>query len=230
MNAALQAIGLRIQTAATATSITPTVGTADQVNQANTQAAGTLTVNNPTGTPTDGQRLTLRITATNAQTLAFGTAYHSGTTALPTTVAAGTHSYIGFIYDAATSQWDYVSAAPGVLGVAYSGWRVVYQCRRRSAWQRIGRDATGRYADVQSCGGVVHRGSDGHDFLRHRRRGNLLHNRWQHADHRKRRLQRTDYGQRIRNRKIAGDIVGVYEQRDRQRGVHDYEWRRDQRI
>lgn len=113
VTAAMQAIGLRIQTAATATSITPTVNVADQVNQANTQVAGTLTIANPTGTATDGQRLTLRITATNAQTLAFGTAYHAGTTALPTTVAAATHSYIGFIYDAATSQWDYVSAAPG---------------------------------------------------------------------------------------------------------------------
>ena len=85
LQAEFLALGLRIQTAANASSITPTVGTADQVNQANTQATGTLTINNPTGTPTDGQRLTIRLTSANVQTYAWGTAYHGSTTAaLPT--------------------------------------------------------------------------------------------------------------------------------------------------
>ena len=113
-------VNARVQTVASATSLTPSVGPPtttpsgyDTVEMANTGVAGTLTTNNPTGTPADGDRLTERLTCTNAQTLAFGTAYHAGSTALPTTCAAGTHMYIGFIYDAATSQWDYVASALG---------------------------------------------------------------------------------------------------------------------
>jgi len=115
LQAEFLALGLRIQTAATSTTITPTVGTADQVNQANTQATGTLTIANPTGTPTDGQRLTIRLTSTNVQTFAWGTAYHGSTTAaLPAaSTGGGKHDYLGFIYDAATSQWDYVSSVTG---------------------------------------------------------------------------------------------------------------------
>lgn len=115
LQAEFLALGLRIQTAATSTTITPTVGTADQVNQANTQATGTLTIANPTGTPTDGQRLTIRLTSTNVQTFAWGSQYHGSTTAaLPAASSgAGKHDYIGFIYDAATSQWDYVSTVAG---------------------------------------------------------------------------------------------------------------------
>jgi len=108
-------IALLIQTAATSSSFTPTVGAANQLNQANTQTAGTLTVNNPTGSPTDGQRLTLRLTCTNVQTFAWGTAYHGSTTAaLPTaTTGGGAHDYYLFIYDTATSQWDYMSSVTG---------------------------------------------------------------------------------------------------------------------
>lgn len=114
LQAEFLALGLRIQTAATGTTLTPTVGTADQVNQANTQATGTLTIANPTGSPTDGQRLTIRITSTNVQTYSWGTAYHAGATALPTaSTGSSKHDYIGFIYDAVTSQWDYVSTAAG---------------------------------------------------------------------------------------------------------------------
>jgi len=115
LQAEFLALGLRIQTAATSTTITPTVGTADQVNQANTQATGTLTIANPTGTPTDGQRLTIRLTSTNVQTFAWGSQYHGSTTAaLPAASSGGgKRDYLGFIYCAATTQWDYVTSVTG---------------------------------------------------------------------------------------------------------------------
>lgn len=113
-------VNARVQTVATGTTITPVVGSPnlstggyDTVEQANTGGAGTLTLANPTGTPVDGDRLTFRLACTNTQTLSWGTVYHAGSAALPTSCAAGTHIYVGFIYDSTTSQWDYVAAALG---------------------------------------------------------------------------------------------------------------------
>jgi hypothetical protein len=71
------AIKAAYASAADAVAITPALVTNDttRVTQTNTQVAGTLTLNNPTGTPIDGEILIVRVTCTNAQTLAFGTAY-----------------------------------------------------------------------------------------------------------------------------------------------------------
>jgi hypothetical protein len=71
------AIKAAYASAADAVAITPALVTNDttRVTQTNTQVAGTLTLNNPTGTPVDGEILIVRVTCTNAQTLAYGTAY-----------------------------------------------------------------------------------------------------------------------------------------------------------
>ncbi|MDE2098636.1 MAG: hypothetical protein KGL39_15385 [Patescibacteria group bacterium] len=106
----------RVWTVASGTSISPTIGRggSDQVNQANTASGGTLTMNNPSGSPADTQSLVFRITSANVQTFSWGTAYHAGSAALPTaTTGSSKHDYIAFIYDAATSQWDYVATAAG---------------------------------------------------------------------------------------------------------------------
>jgi hypothetical protein len=105
---------LRVLNAPDGTVITPTAFY-DQVNCANTQPLGTLTVNNPTGVATDGQRMTFRITSANVQTYAWGSAYHGSTAAaLPTASSGGgARDYIGFIYDLSTSQWDFVSVVQG---------------------------------------------------------------------------------------------------------------------
>ena len=50
----------RVVTISDATSVTINSDTTDQAIQANTQSAGTLTMNAPTGTPVDGQRLMFR--------------------------------------------------------------------------------------------------------------------------------------------------------------------------
>jgi hypothetical protein len=112
------ASGLRItprQIAMTdATSITPTSDTADINTFVSTQAGGTLTVNAPSGTPTDGQKLILRLKSTNAQTYSFNGTYHFSTTVIaPTTLNAGKTDYIGLIWNANNTAWDVVAVDQG---------------------------------------------------------------------------------------------------------------------
>jgi hypothetical protein len=60
----------------------------------------------PTGTPTDGQELTIRVKSVAAQTLAWNAIYlASGVAALPTTSVAGKTITAKFVYDAAQVKW-----------------------------------------------------------------------------------------------------------------------------
>jgi len=63
---------------------------------------------NPTGTPTDGQQLLIRITSASAQSLSWGTAYRAGATvALPAaTTGSAKTDYNAFIYNNNSSTWD----------------------------------------------------------------------------------------------------------------------------
>lgn len=90
-----------------ATSITPNCDTSDVVAQINTQATGTLTINAPTGSPVDGQKLVLRINSTNIQTFSWNTIFAGSTDmALPSvTTGLGKTDYIGFIYNSTTGRW-----------------------------------------------------------------------------------------------------------------------------
>lgn len=87
-----------VQAAPNATTITPDASTADQVVQTNTQAGGTLTVNAPLGSPTDGQRLTIRVKCTNVQTFAWNAIYRaSSSLALTSATTGGSKTdYFGF--------------------------------------------------------------------------------------------------------------------------------------
>lgn len=105
----------RVVSMADATSTTPTGDTADMDTQANTQSAGTLTVNAPSGTPTDGQKLIIRIKSTNVQTFSWNSIYR-GSTDLPletATTGSSKTDYYGFIYNAADTKWDYMSKNEG---------------------------------------------------------------------------------------------------------------------
>lgn len=101
----------RVTAVASATSITPNCDNTDLVTQINTGVAGTLTINAPTGTPSDGQRLMFRIQSTNAQTLSFNAAYDASVDlALPTaTSGASRYDYIGFMWNATQSKWNIVA-------------------------------------------------------------------------------------------------------------------------
>jgi hypothetical protein len=96
------------------TAITPTTA-AGANTQINTQAAGTLPVNAPTGTPVDGQRLQLRLKCTNVQTFAWNATYRAGVTVAMPTATTGTSKTdrIVFEWNATDSKWDLVLAVFG---------------------------------------------------------------------------------------------------------------------
>lgn len=102
----------RVQTAADATSITPTGDVADGVVQTNTGGAGTLTFDAPTGTPTALQELTIEVSLTAIQTPAFNAAYlGSLDTPLPTSLPIGI-TFMKFLWGL-NSKWNLV----GISGV-----------------------------------------------------------------------------------------------------------------
>lgn len=64
------------------------------------------------GTPTNGQRLLIRIKDNGtARTLGWNSAYRAMGVALPTTTVISKTMYIGFIYNSTDSKWDCVSVA-----------------------------------------------------------------------------------------------------------------------
>lgn len=97
----------RIVPIADGTSITINADTTDIATQANTQATGTLTINAPTGTPVNGQKLLLRLTSTNVQTFSWNAIFLGSTdAALPTASSGGgKEDYMGFIYDSTAAKW-----------------------------------------------------------------------------------------------------------------------------
>lgn len=94
-----------------ATSITINADTTDMATMANTQAAGTFTLNAPTGTVVNGQKLLFRMTSTNVQTFSWNGVFRGSTDlALPTASSgAGKEDYLGFIYDSTSSKWDLIA-------------------------------------------------------------------------------------------------------------------------
>jgi hypothetical protein len=96
---------------ADATSITMNADTTDMATQANTQAAGTLTINAPTGTLANGQKIMLRLTSTNVQTFSWNAVFAGSTDlALPTTSSgSGKEDYMGFIYDSTATKWHMIA-------------------------------------------------------------------------------------------------------------------------
>ena len=72
------------------------------------------TIAAPTGTPTDGQTLIIRIRDNGtSQTLAWNSVYNVIQVTLPTATTASNTHYIGCKYNAATSKWDVLSVARG---------------------------------------------------------------------------------------------------------------------
>jgi len=92
-------------------SVSINVDTTDLAYQINTQAAGTLTVNAPTGTLKNGDKLLLRVKSTNIQTFSWN-AIFIGSTDLPlptTTTGSSKTDYIGFMYNSNTSKWELIA-------------------------------------------------------------------------------------------------------------------------
>jgi hypothetical protein len=98
-----------------ATSITLDSTTTDIAVMANTQSAGTLTINSPTGDPYDGQKLIFRLTSTNAQTFSWDGVFLGSTDlALPTSsTGSNKEDYLGFIYDSVAIKWHLIAKSFG---------------------------------------------------------------------------------------------------------------------
>ncbi len=101
----------RVISMADATSITLAADTADFDIHVNTQTAGTLTINAPSGTPTEGQPLTVRIKCTNVQTISWNGIFRGSTDGgLPSaTSGGGLTDYYFFKYNSVDSTYDYLA-------------------------------------------------------------------------------------------------------------------------
>jgi hypothetical protein len=89
-------------------SITINADTTDTAIQTYTGIAGTLTINAPTGTLVNGQKILFRLTTTNAQTLSFNAVFRGSTDlTLPTTSSGSSKAdYLAFIYNLGSTKWD----------------------------------------------------------------------------------------------------------------------------
>lgn len=78
---------------------------------------GNRTMDNPTGTPTDGQQIMYRIAqdGTGSRTISWGSAFRGSTDLpLPTlTTTASKTDYVGFQWNATDSKWDCIAANKG---------------------------------------------------------------------------------------------------------------------
>lgn len=97
--------------ASTSGTVTPASDTYDQVNYLLT---GTAAFAVPSGTPTDGQKLNIRLYAASTQTVSWttsSTGYRVIGTTLPTSVASGKTVYVGCVWNSTDSFWDVVAVA-----------------------------------------------------------------------------------------------------------------------
>ena len=98
----------RVVSAASASTLTPSIATADQY--AYTALASDLTINAPTGTPVDGNKLIFRIRDNGtSRALTWNATYTVIGVDLPTATTANKMLYVGCIYNAADTQWDVIA-------------------------------------------------------------------------------------------------------------------------
>jgi len=101
-----------VQTVVSAATVTPTSAN-DEVT-ITAQAVG-LTLANPTGSPSEGQALTIRIKDNGtSQTIAYGSQYRALGVTLPANTTVSKTLYLGLIYNATDTKWD-------VVGVSLEG-------------------------------------------------------------------------------------------------------------
>jgi hypothetical protein len=101
----------RVVQIADGASVTIDVDITDIAYQTNTQGAGTLTINAPTGTPFSGQKFIFRLQSTNQQTFSWNAAFQGSNDAALPTLSTGSDKfdYVGFIYNSITSKWQMVA-------------------------------------------------------------------------------------------------------------------------
>ena len=102
----------RVVSTATAASITINADTTDVATMENTEVAGTFTINAPSGTPTNGQKLIFRLSSTAVQTFSWNAIFQGSTdVALPTASSSGgKYDYTGFMYNSTNSKWQMIAS------------------------------------------------------------------------------------------------------------------------
>jgi hypothetical protein len=101
-------INSRVSSAASTATLTPDIASFDQYNLT-AQAAG-LTIEAPTGTPVDGNKLIIRILDNGtARALTWNATYTVIGTTLPTTTVINKTTYVGCIYNANNTRWDVIA-------------------------------------------------------------------------------------------------------------------------
>jgi hypothetical protein len=98
----------RVVSTASGSSLTPNGDTTDQYEV--TALAVGATINAPSGTPTAGQRLIIRIDDNgSAQSLSWNAIYRAVGTTLPSTTVAGKTLYVGCVYNINKTKWDVIA-------------------------------------------------------------------------------------------------------------------------
>jgi hypothetical protein len=101
------------RTGTVASSATPTINTNNVDFYSITALAVDITsmTTNLSGTPTNGQELTIAITGTAARLITWGASFEASTVALPTTTVLTNRLDIRFIWNAVTSKWRCIQVA-----------------------------------------------------------------------------------------------------------------------
>lgn len=103
----------RVVAQASSATWSPNSDTTDVFTITTAQATNVTTINNPSGTPLDGEKLIFRIKCDGtARTLpvTWGTQYRaSSDMGFPTTLIANKTTYLGFIYNSLDTKWDMVA-------------------------------------------------------------------------------------------------------------------------
>ena len=103
----------RTSTTTSTATLTPDIASFDQYNL--TAQAVSLVIAAPTGTPVDGNRLTIRITDNGTpQSISWNAAFRAIALPLPTTTVANKILYIGCIYNSDDLEWDIVAVSQEV--------------------------------------------------------------------------------------------------------------------
>lgn len=99
----------RVQLVTSASTLTPDADSADVCIMDSLAVA--LTINLPTGTPTNGQRLIIRIEDNGTSRALTWSGYRAVGVTLPTTTVASKILYVGVIYNSQDSTWDAIAVA-----------------------------------------------------------------------------------------------------------------------
>lgn len=110
-----QNINPRVVVIPDGSSVTINADITDLAVQTNTQPAGTLTMNAPTGTPANGQKFIFRLQSTNQQTFSWNGVFQGcNDFSLPSiSSGGGKYDYMGFIWNSTASKWQMIAKAFG---------------------------------------------------------------------------------------------------------------------